>query len=89
MLWWGDGSAGFAATELRDYVRRITGARLPLRAVPRPAGVPEGITGLVALRAGTGGAVAIPAGRIDDAGENSRTHPRTPSPCWATTPASC
>lgn len=69
VLWWGAGSAEFAATELRDYIRRITGVRLPLRAVTDPgAPVPDGVTGLVALRAGTGGAATIGAGRLADAG---------------------
>lgn len=69
VLWWGAGSAEFAATELRDYLRRITGVRLPLRAVPGPgAAVPEGVTGLVALRAGSGGAGGIAASRLADAG---------------------
>ncbi|WP_371631241.1 DUF4838 domain-containing protein [Streptomyces sp. NBC_00341] len=69
VLWWGAGSAEFAATELRDYIRRMTGVRLPLRAAPDPgSSAPEGVTGLVALRAGTGGAGPIAAGRLADAG---------------------
>lgn len=69
VLWWGGGSAEFAATELRDYLRRITGVRLPLRALAAPgAAVPEGVTGLVALHAGTGGRDAIPAAGLADAG---------------------
>ncbi|MFI6950001.1 DUF4838 domain-containing protein [Streptomyces sp. NPDC050422] len=69
VLWWGGGSAEFAATELRDYLHRITGARLPLRAVPDPgAALPEGVTGLVALNAGTGGRDGIPEARLADAG---------------------
>ncbi|MEV0785729.1 DUF4838 domain-containing protein [Streptomyces sp. NPDC050423] len=67
VLWWGAGSAEFAATELRDYVRRITGVRLPLRAVPGPS-APEGVTGLVALSAGTGKWGGIPASALADAG---------------------
>ncbi|MFF1925594.1 DUF4838 domain-containing protein [Streptomyces sp. NPDC058221] len=69
VLWWGSGSAEFAATELRDYLRRITGVRLPLRAARGPGSTaPEGVTGLVALSAGTGGTGAIPASRLADAG---------------------
>ncbi|MFB8085171.1 DUF4838 domain-containing protein [Streptomyces sp. NPDC055992] len=67
ILWWGDGSAAFAAAELRDYLRAITGVRLPLRTAPAPAGPPEGVTGLVALHTGTGGG-RIPADRLADAG---------------------
>ncbi|MEU9205045.1 DUF4838 domain-containing protein [Streptomyces sp. NPDC048332] len=69
VLWWGGGSAEFAATELRDYLHRITGARLPLRRVADPgAARPEGVTGLVALHAGTGGGTGIPRARLADAG---------------------
>ncbi|MEU8707986.1 DUF4838 domain-containing protein [Streptomyces sp. NPDC048565] len=69
VLWWGAGSAEFAATELRDYLRRITGVRLTLRAVRGPgSSAPEGVTGLVALSAGTGGTGGFPASRLADAG---------------------
>lgn len=87
VLWWGEGSARFAATELRDYVQRITGVRLPLRAAHAPGTtVPEGITGLVSLAPGTGGQTTIPASRLADAGRELSGSPRTPSPCSATTP---
>ncbi|MFJ3698130.1 DUF4838 domain-containing protein [Streptomyces sp. NPDC090052] len=70
VLWWGEGSARFAATELRDYIRRITGVRLPVRAATPPAAgsLPDAVTGLVALRAGTGPSTAIPAARLTEAG---------------------
>lgn len=67
VLWWGGASARFAAAELRDYLRAITGARLPLRAVPARAAAPAGVTGLVALHTGTGGG-RITASRLADAG---------------------
>ncbi|MGW2108517.1 DUF4838 domain-containing protein [Streptomyces sp. NPDC001948] len=69
VLWWGAGSARFAATELRDYVRRITGVRLPLRAANAPGTtVPEGVTGLVGLAPGTGRDTTVPASRLAEAG---------------------
>lgn len=69
VLWHGTGTAEFAATEVRDYVERITGARLPLRrARLAPAGdLPEEVSGFVALRAGTGTADSVPASRVEKA----------------------
>lgn len=71
VLWWGEGSAPFAATELRDYIQRITGVRLPLRAATPPAAgsLPDAVTGLVAVRAGTGRTTAVPPARLTEAAQ--------------------
>ncbi|CAL9359386.1 DUF4838 domain-containing protein [Streptomyces sp. enrichment culture] len=70
VLWQGGGGTRFAATELRDYVQRITGVRLPLRAgrLSPDGAAPEGVTGFVALRAGTGWTDTLPADRLLAAG---------------------
>ena len=66
VLWRGGGSTRFAAAEVRDYVHRITGVRLPLRpARLAPDGpMPDGVGGFVALRAGTGPDDTVPAARV-------------------------
>ncbi|MCX4553360.1 MULTISPECIES: DUF4838 domain-containing protein [unclassified Streptomyces] len=71
VLWWGGDSARFAATELRDYVQRITGATLPLRAAAgsTEGAVPAGVTGLVVLRAGTGTGNTVSGNRLTEAGQ--------------------
>lgn len=71
ILWQGRGSAAFAAIELRDYIEKITGVRLPLRAghLTPDGEIPEGVTGFVALRAGIGRANTLPANRLSAAAE--------------------
>ncbi|MFD4259130.1 DUF4838 domain-containing protein [Streptomyces sp. NPDC058534] len=66
VLWQGGGGTEYAAAELRDYIQKITGVRLPLRAGRLAPGkdMPEGVTGFVALRPGTGRAHTLPAHRL-------------------------
>ncbi|MFE5256863.1 DUF4838 domain-containing protein [Streptomyces coelicoflavus] len=69
ILWHGTGSAEFAATELRDYIEKITGVRLPLHTgrLSPGSGLPEGVSGFVALRPGTGRGRTLPAHRLTGA----------------------
>lgn len=68
--WWGDGSARLAATELRSYIRKMTGAVLPLQAAPAPKPRPPGeLTGAVALVTATGPG-PLPSGLLGDAAEH-------------------
>lgn len=72
VLWWGEGSARFAAQEVSAYVRRMTGALLPVTEARPPAqGAPDGVTGAVALRSGTGpgGDTTLPHARLAEAAE--------------------
>ena len=72
ILWYGKGSAPFAARELSTYAHRMTGVRLPVAEAEEPAGgLPDGVTGVVALRPtghGGGGDGTLPAAQLAEAG---------------------